>query len=98
MLNESSGYYQIGPEARCSEQFLLSVTVSFAANLPQVIYCRDGVYFQTYNLLLCNEVFYYSYSDKTGSDFDTDFSCLACTIVNNVAAHGFLLLLLSARQ
>lgn len=36
VLNESSGYYQIGPEARCSEQFLLSVTVSFAANLPQV--------------------------------------------------------------
>ena len=25
-LNETDGYYQIGPEAKCSEQFVLSVT------------------------------------------------------------------------
>ena len=35
-LNETDGYYQIGPEAKCSEQFVLSVTVAFATNLPQV--------------------------------------------------------------
>ena len=37
VLNESGGFYQIGPVARCSESFILSVTVSFAANLPQVM-------------------------------------------------------------
>ena len=36
VLNDEEGYYQIGPASSCNEQFLLAVTVSFAANLPQV--------------------------------------------------------------
>ena len=36
VLNDAEGYYQIGPSESCNEYFVLSVTVSFAENLPQV--------------------------------------------------------------
>ena len=35
-LNDADGYYQIGPAEKYSEQFVLSVTIAFATNLPQV--------------------------------------------------------------
>ncbi|XP_013385110.1 centrosomal protein of 120 kDa isoform X2 [Lingula anatina] len=37
VLNEAEGYYQLGPEDRCNEHFMLSITISFATNLPQLI-------------------------------------------------------------
>ncbi|XP_077989016.1 centrosomal protein of 120 kDa-like [Glandiceps talaboti] len=37
MLNEMEGYYQIGPVDRCTDMFVLSVTVGFAANLAQLV-------------------------------------------------------------
>ena len=36
VLNEVEGYYQIGPKDKCSEQFVMAVTIAFATNLPQV--------------------------------------------------------------
>ncbi len=41
ILNEAEGFYQIGPHSKCSEHFVLSVTVAFATNLPQV--CQFAV-------------------------------------------------------
>ncbi len=37
ILNEAEGFYQIGPRDKCTEHFVLSVTIAFATNLPQVI-------------------------------------------------------------
>lgn len=37
-LNESEGYFQIGPSESCWEMFVLSVTVVFAGHLEQVCY------------------------------------------------------------
>ncbi|CAH1798062.1 unnamed protein product [Owenia fusiformis] len=37
VLNETEGWYQIGPEHKCTDQFILSVTVAFAANLTQLV-------------------------------------------------------------
>lgn len=37
VLNEIDGYYQIGPSESCNEYFVLSMTVSFAENLPHLI-------------------------------------------------------------
>ena len=36
VLNEIDGFYQIGPALSCNEDFILSVTISFASNLPNV--------------------------------------------------------------
>ena len=47
VLNDSEGYYQIGPASKCKEHFILSNTVAFAANLPQVssaLICDTVVY------------------------------------------------------
>ena len=43
VLNDSEGFYQIGPARTCSDQFVLSVTIAFAANLPQVQLGREVV-------------------------------------------------------
>ncbi len=40
ILNEAEGFYQIGPRDKCSEHFVLSVTIAFATNLPQVRWPR----------------------------------------------------------
>ncbi|KAI0208621.1 DUF3668 domain-containing protein [Lamellibrachia satsuma] len=37
ILDDIDGFYQIGPREKCSEQFVLSVTVAFASNLLQLI-------------------------------------------------------------
>ncbi|XP_070542235.1 centrosomal protein of 120 kDa-like isoform X2 [Ptychodera flava] len=37
VLNDMEGYYQIGPDHRCTDMFVLSVTVGFAANLAQLV-------------------------------------------------------------
>ncbi|KAK2186531.1 hypothetical protein NP493_197g03000 [Ridgeia piscesae] len=37
ILDDIDGFYQIGPPDRCSQHFVLSVTVAFAANLLQLI-------------------------------------------------------------
>lgn len=37
VLNESEGYYQIGPADVCKDIFILSVTVGYATNLAQLI-------------------------------------------------------------
>ena len=36
ILNEAEGFYQIGPRDKCTEHYVLSVTIAFATNLPQV--------------------------------------------------------------
>lgn len=36
VLNEEDGYYQIGPAKTCTEQFVLSITIAYATNLPHV--------------------------------------------------------------
>ena len=36
ILNDAEGFYQIGATDSCTEQFILSVTIAFASNLPQV--------------------------------------------------------------
>ena len=36
ILNESGGYYQIGPVDVCKDIFILSVTIGYATNLAQV--------------------------------------------------------------
>ena len=36
ILNEAEGFYQIGPRDKCAEHYVLSVTIAFATNLPQV--------------------------------------------------------------
>ena len=37
-LNDDEGFYQIGPAAKCSDSFVLSITIAYAANLTQVTY------------------------------------------------------------
>ncbi|XP_030832368.1 centrosomal protein of 120 kDa isoform X3 [Strongylocentrotus purpuratus] len=37
MLNNEEGFYKIGPEESCTESFVLSVTIAFAANLSQLV-------------------------------------------------------------
>lgn len=36
VLNEDEGYYQLGPAQKCTDQFVLSVTIATASNLAQV--------------------------------------------------------------
>ena len=36
VLNEQEGFYQLGPPQSCTDQFVLSVTIAYASNLPQV--------------------------------------------------------------
>ncbi len=36
ILNDAEGCYQIGPADLCTESFVLSVTIAYAANLAQV--------------------------------------------------------------
>lgn len=64
-LNEVDGYYQIGPVESCNEHFVLSVTVSFAENLPQLIPTNKALpasgYFFYYSVLgndVRNDAFY----------------------------------------
>ncbi|OWF54108.1 centrosomal protein of 120 kDa-like isoform X2 [Mizuhopecten yessoensis] len=66
ILNEEEGYYQIGPASKCKDQFVLSVTIAYAANLPQLIPSTQPLppdasgYFFYFSLLgndVTNEVF-----------------------------------------
>ena len=36
VLNDQEGFYQLGPAQTCCDQFVLSVTIAYANNLPQV--------------------------------------------------------------
>ncbi|BFY97039.1 hypothetical protein BsWGS_00079 [Bradybaena similaris] len=67
VLNEADGYYQIGPVKTCSELFVLSVTIAYASNLPQLIpssvplSSSTGGFFFYYSLLgndVTNEPFF----------------------------------------
>ncbi|XP_060082767.1 centrosomal protein of 120 kDa-like [Ylistrum balloti] len=67
ILNEEEGYYQIGPASKCKDQFVLSVTIAYAANLPQLIPSTQPLppdasgYFFYFSLLgndVTNEVFH----------------------------------------
>lgn len=67
ILNEEEGYYQIGPASKCKDQFVLSVTIAYAANLPQLIPSTQSLppdasgYFFYFSLLgndVTNEVFH----------------------------------------
>ncbi|KAL5004829.1 hypothetical protein ScPMuIL_018285 [Solemya velum] len=67
VLNETEGFYQIGPEDTCTEQFVFSVTIAQAANLTQLIPSTQPLppsasgYFFYYSLFgndVTNEVFH----------------------------------------
>ncbi|CAL1540527.1 unnamed protein product [Lymnaea stagnalis] len=66
VLNEEDGYYQIGPAKVCKEQFVLSVTIAYARNLPHLIpsttpLSSSNGFFFYYSLLgndVTNEPFY----------------------------------------
>ncbi|XP_006812274.1 centrosomal protein of 120 kDa-like [Saccoglossus kowalevskii] len=67
VLNDLEGYYQIGPEHKCSDMFVMSVTIGFAANLTQLVPssmslpARDSGFFFYYNMFgndVTNEVFH----------------------------------------
>ncbi|XP_059160002.1 centrosomal protein of 120 kDa-like [Physella acuta] len=66
VLNEEDGYYQIGPAKTCTEQFVLSITIAYATNLPQLIPSNtplnsSGGFFFYYSLLgndVTNEPFH----------------------------------------
>ncbi|XP_064619737.1 centrosomal protein of 120 kDa-like isoform X2 [Lineus longissimus] len=67
VLNESEGFYQLGPVEKSTENFILSVTISFASNLPQLIPASQPLplsgngYFFYYSLLgndITNETFF----------------------------------------
>jgi hypothetical protein len=36
VLNEQEGFYQLGPLQSCNDFFMLSVTIAYTNNLPQV--------------------------------------------------------------
>uniref|UniRef100_A0AAY4D0G7 C2 domain-containing protein n=1 Tax=Denticeps clupeoides TaxID=299321 RepID=A0AAY4D0G7_9TELE len=60
-LNEEEGYHQIGPADSCTDLFVLSVTVAFAAKLEQLItsttkISSEGSAFFFYYTLLGNDI------------------------------------------
>ncbi|KAG7481475.1 hypothetical protein MATL_G00067000 [Megalops atlanticus] len=61
VLKEDEGYHQIGPEYRCTDLFVLSVTVAFATRLEQLIpttmkLSQEGSEFFFYYTLLGNDI------------------------------------------
>ncbi|KAI1900251.1 hypothetical protein AGOR_G00048070 [Albula goreensis] len=61
ILKEDEGYHQIGPEDRCIDLFVLSVTVAFATKLEQLIpntmkLSQEGSEFFFYYTLLGNDI------------------------------------------
>ncbi|XP_036383260.1 centrosomal protein of 120 kDa [Megalops cyprinoides] len=61
VLKEDEGYHQIGPEDRCADPFVLSVTVAFATKLEQLIpstmkLSQEGSEFFFYYTLLGNDI------------------------------------------
>ncbi|XP_038078824.1 centrosomal protein of 120 kDa-like [Patiria miniata] len=67
ILNDTDGFYQIGPTDQCTESFVLSVTIAYAANLAQLVPSniplpsRDKGFFFYYSLFgndVTNEPFH----------------------------------------
>ncbi|XP_066273936.1 centrosomal protein of 120 kDa-like isoform X1 [Branchiostoma lanceolatum] len=77
LLNEEEGYYQVGPEDRCTQHFVLSVTVAFASNLPQLVPMsmplpsRESGFFFYYSLL-GNDVTNESFHNLLNPDFPAE--------------------------
>ncbi|XP_019615262.1 PREDICTED: centrosomal protein of 120 kDa-like isoform X2 [Branchiostoma belcheri] len=76
-LNEEEGYYQIGPADRCTQHFVLSVTVAFASNLPQLVPMSmplpsRGSGFFFYYSLLGNDVTNESFHNLLNPDFPAE--------------------------
>lgn len=44
VLNEEGGFHQIGAADRCTDFFIMSVTIAFATQLEQVRLLRLGVH------------------------------------------------------
>eukprot|EP00058_Branchiostoma_floridae_P024394 XP_002609884.1 hypothetical protein BRAFLDRAFT_90733 [Branchiostoma floridae] len=76
-LNEEEGYYQVGPADRCTQHFVLSVTVAFASNLPQLVPMsmplpsRESGFFFYYSLL-GNDVTNESFHNLLNPDFPAE--------------------------
>ncbi|XP_022093921.1 centrosomal protein of 120 kDa-like isoform X2 [Acanthaster planci] len=77
VLNETEGFYQIGPADRCTESFVLSVTIGYAANLAQLVPSniplpsRDkGFYF--YYSLFGNDVTNEPFHDLLNASFPAE--------------------------
>ncbi|CAG5135088.1 unnamed protein product, partial [Candidula unifasciata] len=77
VLNEADGYYQIGPVKTCSELFVLSVTIAYANNLPQLIpssvplsSSSNGFFF--YYSLLGNDVTNEPFFDLVNPNFPAE--------------------------
>ncbi|XP_064607964.1 centrosomal protein of 120 kDa-like isoform X3 [Liolophura sinensis] len=77
VLNEAEGFYQLGNPKRCSEQFVLSITIAYASNLSQLIpttmplpASTNGYFF--YYSLFGNDVTNESFSDLLNPSFPAE--------------------------
>ncbi|XP_076443605.1 centrosomal protein of 120 kDa-like isoform X2 [Babylonia areolata] len=77
VLNEQEGFYQLGPAHSCSDQFVLSVTIAYANNLPQLVpssmplpAASSGFFF--YYSLLGNDVTNETFSDLLSPAFPAE--------------------------
>lgn len=77
VLNEEGGYHQIGPAERCTDAFVMSVTIAFATQLEQLIPCtmklpeRQPEFFFYYSLL-GNDVTNEPFSDLINPNFEPE--------------------------
>ncbi|XP_063956230.1 centrosomal protein of 120 kDa-like [Lytechinus pictus] len=77
ILNNEEGFYRIGPEESCTDNFVLSVTIAFAANLSQLVTpdiplaARHEGFFFSYSLL-GNHVTNDSFHDLTNPTFPAE--------------------------
>ncbi|KAL8561303.1 hypothetical protein ACOMHN_047158 [Nucella lapillus] len=76
-LNDQEGFYQLGPAHSCCNHFVLSVTIAYANNLPQLVpsttplpAVSSGFYF--YYSLLGNDVTNESFSDLLSPAFPAE--------------------------
>ncbi|XP_054445874.1 centrosomal protein of 120 kDa isoform X2 [Pteronotus mesoamericanus] len=77
VLDEEGGYHQIGPAERCTDFFVLSVTIAFATQLEQLIPCtmklpeRQPEFFFYYSLL-GNDVTNEPFNDLINPNFEPE--------------------------
>ncbi|XP_070175091.1 centrosomal protein of 120 kDa-like isoform X2 [Littorina saxatilis] len=77
VLNEQEGYYQLGPAHTCCDHFVLSVTIAYANNLPQLVpssmplpAASSGFFF--YYSLLGNDVTNETFPDLVNPSFPAE--------------------------
>ncbi|XP_054998529.1 centrosomal protein of 120 kDa isoform X2 [Sorex araneus] len=77
VLNEEGGYHQIGAADRCTDFFIMSVTIAFATQLEQLIPCtmklpeRQPEFFFYYSLL-GNDVTNEPFNDLINPNFEPE--------------------------